>query len=163
MTVENSHHFSDATDSPGGGGGGTHSMKVTIYAPPFRSPFSRSLGNLYSFDPYILAKMRKRSYFDPYLSSKLSKMYSFDPLYLTLVAFRVDGRWEASLSETWPSIPPPPPPPYTHTPHPPPPPPINKISGVHVIARRRGCAKRLWKSLAPNRERARQSARGEHQ
>ena len=27
-------------------GGGTHSMKVTIYAPPFRPPFFRSLENL---------------------------------------------------------------------------------------------------------------------
>ena len=59
--------------------GGTHSMKVTTYAPPFRSPFLMSLENLYSFDTYILAKMRKMSYFDPYLSSKLGKMYSFDP------------------------------------------------------------------------------------
>ena len=58
------------------------------------------------FDPYILAKMRKMSYFDPYFSSKLGKMYSFVPLFLTLVAFRVDGRWGASLSETWPSTPP---------------------------------------------------------
>ena len=55
-----------------------HSMKLTTYAPPFRPPFFRSLENLYSFDPYILAKMRKMSYFDPYFSSKLGKMYSFD-------------------------------------------------------------------------------------
>ena len=93
--------------SPGGGGWwcgvvlgvgvvvvGTHSMKVTIYAPPFRPPFFRSLATLYRFDPYILAKMRKMyfdpyilakmrkmSYFDPYFSSKLGKMYSFDPLF----------------------------------------------------------------------------------
>ena len=40
-------------------------MKVTIYAPPFRPPFFRSLENLYSFDPYILAKMGKMSHFDP--------------------------------------------------------------------------------------------------
>ena len=65
--------------------------------------FCGSLEILYSFDPYILAKMRKMSYFDPYFSSKLGKMYSFDPLFFTLVAFRVDGRWWASLSETWPS------------------------------------------------------------
>ena len=32
-------------------------------------------------------------------------MYSFDPPSLTLVAFRVDGRWWASLSETWPPPP----------------------------------------------------------
>ena len=43
------------------------------------TPFFRSLEILYSFDPYILAKMRKMLYFDPYFSSKLSKMYSFDP------------------------------------------------------------------------------------
>ena len=79
---------------PGGGGwwcgvvlgvgvvvGGTHSMKVTIYTPPFRPPFFRSLATLYRFEPYILAKMRKMSYFDPYFSSKLGKMYSFDPLF----------------------------------------------------------------------------------
>ena len=54
-------------------------MKVTTYAAPFRPPFFRSLENLYSFDPYILAKMRQMSYFDPYFSSKLGKMYSFDP------------------------------------------------------------------------------------
>ena len=83
-------------------------MKVTTYAPPFRPPFFRSLENLYSFDPYILAKMRKKSYFDPYFSSKLGKMYSFDPPFFTLVAFRVDGRCWASLSETEPSTPPPP-------------------------------------------------------
>ena len=87
----------------------THYMKVTTYAPPFRPPFFRSLENLYSFDPYILAKMRKMSYFDPYFSSKLGKMYSFDPPFLTLIAFRVDGWCWASLSETWPSTPPPPP------------------------------------------------------
>ena len=87
-------------------GGGTHYMKVTTYAPPFRPPFFRSLENLYSFDPYILAKMRKMSYFDPYFSSKLGKMYSFDPPFLTLVAFRVDGRCWASLSKTRPSTPP---------------------------------------------------------
>ena len=87
-------------------GGGTHYMKVTTYAPPFRPPFFGSLENLYSFDPYILAKMRKMSYFDPYLSSKLGKMYSFDPPFSTLVAFRVCGRCWASLSKTWPSTPP---------------------------------------------------------
>ena len=44
------------------------------------TPFFRSLENLYSFDPYILTKMRKKmSYFDPYFSSKLGKMYSFTP------------------------------------------------------------------------------------
>ena len=58
------------------------------------------------FDPYILAKIRKMSYFDPYFSSKLGKMYSFDPPFFTPVAFRVDGRWGAPLSETWPSTPP---------------------------------------------------------
>ena len=52
-------------------------VKVTIYAPPFRPPFFRFLENLHSFDPYILANMRKMSYFDPYFSSKLGKMYSF--------------------------------------------------------------------------------------
>ena len=91
----------------GGGGGG--------------DPFFRSLENLFSFDPYILAKMRKMSYFDPYIlaklrkmsyfdpsfSSKFGKMYSFDthtpppPFFFTLVAFRVDRRWGASLSETF--------------------------------------------------------------
>ena len=78
-----------------------------LHMPAISTPFFRSLGNLYSFDPYLLAKMRKMSYLDPYFSSKLSKMYSFDPpfFYSTLVAFRVDGRWWASLSETWPSAP----------------------------------------------------------
>ena len=89
----------------GGGEGGTHYMKVTTYAPPFRPPFFRSLENLYSFDPYILAKMWKMLYFDPYFSSKLGKMYSFDPPFFTLVAFRVDGQCWASLSETWLSTP----------------------------------------------------------
>ena len=48
-------------------GEGSHSMKVTTYAPrpPFRPPFFGSLENLYSFDPYFWAKMRKMSYFDP--------------------------------------------------------------------------------------------------
>ena len=87
-------------------GGATHSTKVTTYAPPFRPPFFRCLENLYSFDPYILAKMRKMSYFDPYFSSKLGKMYSFDPPVVTLVAFRVYERWGAPLSEIWPSTPP---------------------------------------------------------
>ena len=45
--------------------GGTHSMKDTAYAPPFRPPLFRFLENLYSFNLYILAKMRKMSYFDP--------------------------------------------------------------------------------------------------
>ena len=51
-------------------GGGTHYMKVATCAPPFRPPFFRSLENLYSFDPYILAKIRKMSYFDSYFSLK---------------------------------------------------------------------------------------------
>ena len=34
-------------------GEGTHCMKVTTYAPPFRPPFFRPLEDLYSFDPYI--------------------------------------------------------------------------------------------------------------
>ena len=65
-----------------GGGGCTHSMKVTIYAPPFRPLFFRSLENLYSLDPYILAKMRKMSYFDPYILAKMRKMSYFDPYIL---------------------------------------------------------------------------------
>ena len=88
--------------------GGTHYMKVTTYAPPFRIRFFTSLENLYSFDPYILAKMRKMLYFDLYFSSKLGKMHSFDPHFFTLAAFQVDGRCWASLSETWPSNLPPP-------------------------------------------------------
>ena len=87
-------------------GSGSPVIEVTAYAPPFWPPFFRSLENLYSFDPYILATMRKMSYFDPYFSSKLSKMYSFNPPFLTLVAFRVEGRCWASLSKTWPSTPP---------------------------------------------------------
>ena len=85
-------------------------------------------------------------YFDPYFSSKLGKMYSFDPPFcFTLVAFRVDGRWWASLSETWPCTNPPSHPPHPHphphptphTPHtprahthppPPPPPPTHPTS-----------------------------------
>ena len=87
-------------------GEGTHSMKVTTYAPPFRPPFFRSLENLYSFDPYFLAKMRKMSYFDPYFLSKFGKMYSFDPPFSPFVAFRVNGRCWASLSKTQPRTPP---------------------------------------------------------
>ena len=64
----------------------------------------RALENLYSFYPYILAKLMEMSYIDPYFSSKVSKMYSFDPPFFTRVAFRVDGRCWASLSETWPSF-----------------------------------------------------------
>ena len=77
----------------GRGGGGTHYMKVTTYAPPFGPPFFKSLVNLYSFDPYILAKMRKM-YFDPYFSSKLGKMYSFDPL-LFFYPCSFSSRWVA--------------------------------------------------------------------
>ena len=40
-----------------------------------------TLENLYSFDPYIWAKMRKMSYFDPYFLAKFGKMYSFTPLF----------------------------------------------------------------------------------
>ena len=54
---------------------GTHYMKVTTYALPFRPPFFRFLENLYSFDPYTLTKMRKMLYFEPYFLSKLGKMY----------------------------------------------------------------------------------------
>ena len=42
-------------------------------------PSFSALENLYSFDHYILAKMRKMLYSHPYFSSKLDKMYSFDP------------------------------------------------------------------------------------
>ena len=72
-------------------GRGTHYMKFTTYAPPFPPPFFRSLENLYSFDPYILAKMGKMSYFDPYFSSKLGKMYSFHPLFWPLKRFELMG------------------------------------------------------------------------
>ena len=88
------------------GGGGTHS---TTNAPPFRPPFFRSLENLYSFDPIILAKMRKM-YFDPYFSSKLGKMYSFDPTPFFFNPCSISSR-RAVMSipirnETWPSSPP---------------------------------------------------------
>ena len=96
----------------GGPGRGTHYKKVTAYAPPFRPPFFRSQENLYSFDPYIWAKMRKM-YFDPYFSSNFGKMYSFDPPpppppppFWPFVAFRVNRRCWATLSETRPSSPP---------------------------------------------------------
>ena len=82
-----SHNHWDVLFPGGGGGGGTHYMKVTTYAPPFWPPFFMSLENLYCFDPYILAKMRKMSHFNPYFLSKF-------------VAFRVDGQCWASLSET---------------------------------------------------------------
>ena len=72
--------------------------------------FSKNEENVV-FWPIYFSKNEEKSYFDPYFSSKLGKMYSFDPPFLTLVAFRVDGRWGASLSETWLSTPPPPPPP----------------------------------------------------
>ena len=54
------------------------SPKVTTYAPPFWPPLFRSLENLYSFYPYIWAKMMKMSYFE--FLSKFVKMYNFDPL-----------------------------------------------------------------------------------
>ena len=93
---------------------GTHSMKVTIYAPPFQPPFFRSLENLYSFDPYILAKMWKMSYFDPYIlakmrkmsyfdlyfSSKLGKIYIFDPLFF-FYSFSVSSRWAVRSIPIW--------------------------------------------------------------
>ena len=66
------------------------------------TPFFRSLeNNLYSFDHYILAKIRKMSYFDPYFHQNWVKCIVSTPL----VAFRVDGRCWASLSETWPRSP----------------------------------------------------------
>ena len=105
----------------GGGGGGvlsTHSMKVTTYAPPFWPPFIRSLENLYSFYPYIWAKMRKMSYFDPYFSSKwymyhiecdtTSGDYELteDTLYLTTgklwsVSCKHFGEWLSCFEEDW--------------------------------------------------------------
>ena len=85
---------------------GTHSMKVTTYDPPFRPPFYRSLGNLYSFDPYIWAKMRKMSYFDHYFLAKFIVSTPPPPTFWTSVTFRVKGRCWASLSET--ETPPPP-------------------------------------------------------
>ena len=54
-------------------GEGTHSMKVTTYAPPFRSPFFRPLKNLYNFDPYIWAKMRKCRISTPFFGQNLAK------------------------------------------------------------------------------------------
>ena len=57
------------------------------------TPLFRFLESLYTFDPYILPKMRKMLYFDPYFSEKLGKMYSFDPpppFFFTRVTFRVD-------------------------------------------------------------------------
>ena len=59
--------------------GGTHSMKVTTYAPPFRPPLFQVSGKFAQFRPLYFSKNE--------------------------VAFRVDGRWGASLSETWPSTP----------------------------------------------------------
>ena len=78
----------------------THSMKVTTYAPPFLPPFFRPLENLYSFDPYISAKIMKMLYFHSYFLSKFDEMYSFDPPFWPLVAFWVNMQCWASLSET---------------------------------------------------------------
>ena len=52
-------------------GRGTHYMKVTTYAPPFRPPFFRSLENLYSFDPYILEKNGGNVVFRPLFLIKI--------------------------------------------------------------------------------------------
>ena len=76
----------------------THSRKVTTYAPPFWPPFFKPLANLYSFDPYIWAKIRRMSYFDPYLLSKYGEMYSFDPLFvLALCSVSINMRCWAIL------------------------------------------------------------------
>ena len=62
-------------------------MKVTTYAPPFRPPFFRSLENLYSFDPYILAKMWKIS--TPIFHQNWAKCIVLTPLfYLCRVSSR---------------------------------------------------------------------------
>ena len=70
------------------------------------TPFFRSLENSYSFDPYILAKMRKMSYFDPYFSSKLGKMYSLDPQlrswsssYSALAIWKISWRFDHDLCD----------------------------------------------------------------
>ena len=77
-----------------------------LYTWQVRNDFNK---DVYSFDPYIWAKIRKISYFDPYFLSKFGEMYSFDPLFRPFVAFRVNMRCWASLSETQPRTPPPPP------------------------------------------------------
>ena len=53
-TTGGTPHLYNRGSSPGEG---THSMKVTTYAPPFGPPFFRSMENLYSFNPYIWAKI----------------------------------------------------------------------------------------------------------
>ena len=52
-TTGGTPHLYNRGSSPGEG---THSMKVTTYAPPFGPPFFRSMENLYKFNPYIWAK-----------------------------------------------------------------------------------------------------------
>ena len=62
-------------------GGGTHYMKVTTYAPPFRPPFFRSPENLYSFDPYILAKWGKCRISTPIFHQNWAKCIVSTPLF----------------------------------------------------------------------------------
>ena len=87
-------------------GEGAHYMKVITYAlpttTPTHPPFLRFLESLYSFDPYIWAKMQKISYFKLHFLSKIGEMYILTSPFLYFVAFWVNGRFWASLSITQP-------------------------------------------------------------
>ena len=64
----------------------------------------RSLEIWFSFDPCVWEKNMEIVYFDPSYLSKFGKMYSFYPILVPL-AFWINGRGWASLSETHQSAP----------------------------------------------------------
>ena len=76
--------------------------------PPFRPPFFRPLENLYSFDPYIGAKIRKCCISTPIFCQNLVECIVSTPPppppppFWPIVAFRVNMRCWASLCETQP-------------------------------------------------------------
>ena len=78
-----------------GPGEDTHYMKVTTYAPSFPTSFSGSLENLFSFDSYIRAKMKKNVIFWPFFfCQNLAKCIVSTPF----VAFRSASSHRAVLS-----------------------------------------------------------------
>ena len=69
--------------------GGIHSMKVTIYAPPFRPPLFQVSGKFVEFRPLYLSKNEENVVFWPLYLSKNEENVVFRPLFFIKIGQNV--------------------------------------------------------------------------